>query len=197
MPTETPPSTTNGHELIDSLATTLDLGDSTEQVARVIFQQTTDQRNGRSLTIIASASIYLACKQNNRPTDATTICTDQEFDSNRLLQMAKTLDSELSLGTNLFNPDTYVSNYCNHLDLSTEAEDLAQKIVTATTEEGVASGRSPTGFAAAAVYYASILANEKRTQREVSNVADVSEVTIRNTYHDQADCIGDRLNGVM
>jgi transcription initiation factor TFIIB len=38
------------------------------------------------------------------------------------------------------------------------------------------------GLAAAAVYAASLLTNEKVTQSEVSEVANISEVTIRNRY---------------
>jgi transcription initiation factor TFIIB len=40
------------------------------------------------------------------------------------------------------------------------------------------------GLAAAAVYAASLLTNEKVTQSEVSEVANISEVTIRNRYHE-------------
>ncbi len=40
----------------------------------------------------------------------------------------------------------------------------------------------PTGIAAAALYVAALLNNEKRTQREVADVAGVTEVTIRNRY---------------
>ena len=40
------------------------------------------------------------------------------------------------------------------------------------------------GLAAAAVYAASLLTNEKTTQAAVSEVADISEVTIRNRYHE-------------
>jgi len=46
------------------------------------------------------------------------------------------------------------------------------------------SGRGPTGVAAAAVYIAALLKNEKRTQKQVANVAGVTEVTIRNRYRE-------------
>jgi transcription initiation factor TFIIB len=51
-------------------------------------------------------------------------------------------------------------------------------------EAGVHSGKSPVGLAAAAIYAASLLCNEKVTQGEVSEVANISEVTIRNRYHE-------------
>jgi len=49
------------------------------------------------------------------------------------------------------------------------------------------SGRGPTGIAAAATYIASVLAGERRTQREIAEVANVTEVTIRNRYKELLD----------
>ena len=40
----------------------------------------------------------------------------------------------------------------------------------------------PTGVAAAALYIASVLLGERKTQRDVAEVAGVTEVTIRNRY---------------
>ena len=48
------------------------------------------------------------------------------------------------------------------------------------------SGREPTGIAAASIYIASVLCGERRTQREIADVAGVTEVTIRNRYKELA-----------
>jgi transcription initiation factor TFIIB len=50
--------------------------------------------------------------------------------------------------------------------------------------KGLISGRGPTGVAAAAVYIASAMYGERRTQKEVADVAGVTEVTIRNRYRE-------------
>jgi transcription initiation factor TFIIB len=44
------------------------------------------------------------------------------------------------------------------------------------------SGRGPIGIAAAALYIAGLLEGERRTQRDISEVSGVTEVTIRNRY---------------
>jgi len=49
------------------------------------------------------------------------------------------------------------------------------------------SGRGPTGVSAAAIYIASVLVGERRTQQEISEVAGVTEVTIRNRYKEIAE----------
>ncbi|MEK6851477.1 MAG: transcription initiation factor IIB, partial [Candidatus Thermoplasmatota archaeon] len=45
----------------------------------------------------------------------------------------------------------------------------------------------------AAIYIASILSNERRTQREVAEVAGVTEVTIRNRYKELTERLGIRI----
>jgi transcription initiation factor TFIIB len=52
---------------------------------------------------------------------------------------------------------------------------------------GVISGKSPVGLAAAAIYAAALLTNRSATQAEVGEVANISEVTIRNRYHELLD----------
>ena len=61
------------------------------------------------------------------------------------------------------------------------------EILRQAAEKELTSGRGPTGVAAAAIYIASILCGDRRTQREVADVAGVTEVTIRNRYKELAE----------
>ena len=56
------------------------------------------------------------------------------------------------------------------------------KILEIAKEMKLTSGRGPTGIAAAATYIATVLTNERKTQREIAEIANVTEVTIRNRY---------------
>ncbi|MEJ2242223.1 MAG: transcription initiation factor IIB, partial [Candidatus Bathyarchaeota archaeon] len=60
--------------------------------------------------------------------------------------------------------------------------EIAHKILFVAKELKLTSGRGPAGMAAAASYIASVLIGERRTQREVAEIAQVTEVTIRNRY---------------
>ena len=91
---------------------------------------------------------------------------------------------ELGLEVKPADPESYVPRFASDLELSDEAENRARKLLRNAKEQGVHSGKSPVGLAAAAVYAASLLTNEKTTQAAVSEVADISEVTIRNRYHE-------------
>jgi len=50
--------------------------------------------------------------------------------------------------------------------------------------------RAPSTIAAAAIYLAGLLVNEKVTQREVSAASDVSEHAISQCYQELTDCEG-------
>ena len=45
----------------------------------------------------------------------------------------------------------------------------------------IVSGRSPISVAAAAIYMASQVSDDKRTQKEISEIAGVADVTIRQS----------------
>ena len=84
----------------------------------------------------------------------------------------------------LTNPIYYVPRFATELNLSGEVQEKAREIIERAIKKGLISGRGPTGVSAAAVYIASLLLGERRTQKEVANVAGVTEVTIRNRYRE-------------
>jgi len=63
----------------------------------------------------------------------------------------------------------------------------ALKILKRAEGSELTSGRGPAGIAAAGLYVAALLNNEKKTQREVADVAGITEVTIRNRYKELLD----------
>ena len=73
------------------------------------------------------------------------------------------------------------------MKLSAETQSKSIEILEKAQKAELTSGRGPTGIAAAALYVAALLHSEKRTQREVADVAGVTEVTIRNRYKELLD----------
>ena len=86
-------------------------------------------------------------------------------------------------------PSQYVTKFSNQLTMQGKVEEIAHKILGAAKEMKLTSGRGPTGIAAASLYVAALINNEKRTQREVADVAGVTEVTIRNRYKELLDTL--------
>jgi transcription initiation factor TFIIB len=58
----------------------------------------------------------------------------------------------------------------------------AIEVINMAKEKGIVAGKDPMGLAAAAIYVACVLEGEKKTQKEIAEVANVTEVTVRNRY---------------
>lgn len=184
-----------GRAQIHAVADALDLPDSTCETGYAIFHQvyTDETQQGRSCEVIATAALYLACKREDVAACPTAIAAEADVSEKFLFRRSKWIQSELGIRIRSFNPTPYVDEYCDELGLPAETRELARNVVTVTAERGLASGKSPRGFAAAAVYYAATVHNEDCTQSDVRDVADVSEITIRNRYQEQAEAVGDLL----
>ena len=53
----------------------------------------------------------------------------------------------------------------------------------------VSAGKDPMGLAAAALYLACVKNGEDKTQRDIAEAANVTEVTIRNRYKGLKDSV--------
>lgn len=84
-------------------------------------------------------------------------------------------------------PQMYVSRIVSKLGLSGEVEALATRFTFMLARSGLAQGKPPEALAAAAVYVASILLDEKRNQLAVAKSIGVTDATIRNRYRDIVD----------
>ncbi|MGC8542929.1 MAG: transcription initiation factor IIB, partial [Vulcanisaeta sp.] len=93
---------------------------------------------------------------------------------------------ELGVRLPLSDPKLYVPRIVEQLKLSGEILKEALSILEQAKKKGLTAGKDPAGLAAAAVYIASLLRGEVRTQKEVAMAAQVTEVTVRNRYKELA-----------
>ena len=147
---------------------------------------------GRSIEGVATAALYAAARQAGTPRSLDEISAVSRVEKMELTRAYRYVVRELKLEIKPADPESYVPRYVSDLDLPDDVERRARELIEAARQEGVLSGKSPVGIAAAAVYAAALLTNEKVTQSQVSEVADVSEVTIRNRYKELLDAEGAR-----
>ncbi|QLD87809.1 transcription initiation factor IIB [Natronomonas salina] len=169
---------------IDRMASALGLPDNVRETASVIYRRalSEDLLPGRSIEGVATASLYAAARQANVPRSLDEVERVSRVDKMELTRTYRYIIRELNLEVQPADPESYIPRFASDLDLSDEVERRARELVDAAREDGILSGKSPVGLAAAAVYAAALLCNEKVTQSDVSEVADISEVTIRNRY---------------
>ena len=174
---------------IDRMASALGLPDSVRETASVIYRRALhdDLLPGRSIEGVATASLYAAGRQAGTPRSLDEITAVSRVDRDEIARTYRYVARELGLEIQPADPEQYVPRIVSDLDRSEETERRARDLLKQAKAAGVHSGKSPVGLAAAAVYAAAMLSNERVTQNEVSAVASISEVTIRNRYHELLD----------
>ncbi|MFC7176093.1 transcription initiation factor IIB [Halosegnis marinus] len=176
---------------IDRMSSALGVPRSVREVASVIYRRALkeDLIRGRSIEGVATATLYAACRKEGIPRSLEEISDVSRVERKEIGRTYRYVSQELSLEMEPVDPKKYVPRFCSSLDAGGEVRAKANEIIEVTAEKGLLSGKSPTGYAAAAIYAASLLCNEKKTQREVADVAQVTEVTIRNRYQEQIEAM--------
>ena len=171
---------------IDRMASALGLPENVRETASVIYRRALDENllPGRSIEGVSTSAVYAAARQAGVPRSLDEIADVSRVEKDEIARTYRYVVRELGLEVAPADPESYVPRFASSLDLSDEAENRARQLLKNAKEQGVHSGKSPVGLAAAAVYAAALLTNEKTTQAAVSEVADISEVTIRNRYHE-------------
>ena len=171
-------------ELISELSERHGVSKMVEQLAQAIYSRSLETKCIQNSTIaeISGSSMVIATKKENEPINRSELSDFLGVSERRINKTYTKLTSELELKIGPIDPVDHISHLCDQLLLNEEIEDKATEIVDVCKEGGIQSGRSPSGFAASAVYIAALLYDDPRPQYQVAYAADVSEKTISSTY---------------
>jgi len=169
---------------ISKIANNLNLPKNILETASVIYRKAVKEHliRGRSIQGVTAAAIYVSCRQCGLARTLDEIAEASAIDKKEVGRSYRFLVRELDYFIPPVKPSQYVSKFSNQLTMQGKAEEIAHKILKMARKLRLTSGRGPTGIAAAASYIASVLMGERKTQREIAEIAQVTEVTIRNRY---------------
>ena len=173
---------------LDRMSSALSLPRNVRETAAMIYRKAVRQKliRGRSIEGVTAAVLYAACRQCNVPRTLEEISNVAQMKKKEIGRNYRNVSRKLELKLLPTTPQDYISRFCSQLKLSNDVQAKTNEILKKAASEELTSGRGPTGLAAAALYIASVLCGERRTQREVAEVAGVTEVTIRNRYKELA-----------
>jgi len=137
---------------------------------------------GRSMESVVSGALYAACRRHEIPRTLDELSEASGIEKKEVGRTYRFITRELEIRILPSNPVDYIPRFASALKLSAETQSKAVEILEMAEKADLTSGRGPTGIAAASLYVAALTNDEKRTQREVADVAGVTEVTIRNRY---------------
>lgn len=142
---------------------------------------------GRSMESVVAGALYAACRRHDVPRTLDELSEASGIEKKEVGRTYRFVTRELGITILPSNPADYIARFASALKLAAETQSKAIEILEMAQKEELTSGRGPTGIAAAALYVAALIHGEKRTQREVADVAGVTEVTIRNRYKELLD----------
>ncbi len=161
------------------------VAETAAKLLRMMYKQGVVRRSNAPEYI--AASIFAAARINSYTLTMKDIVEIVDTDIQRAWHAYRRLIERVRVRSRPLGPAHYVSQVVSKLKLSSRVENLALRFTQLLIRSGLAQGKPPQPLAAAAVYLASILLDEKRNQSEVAQAVNVSDATIRNRYRDIVD----------
>lgn len=132
----------------------------------------------RSMVLVCGNHDMVEYEKQNKITDfISTESSNSTIKSNYSLSNLQTI-----------NINQYISKLANTAKFDVKIERLALEIAKKTENHLLSDGKSPNGIAAAHIYLASVLLGINILQMDISKLAGVTEVTIRNRCKDILTC---------
>ncbi|GAB7351422.1 hypothetical protein MBLNU459_g2089t1 [Dothideomycetes sp. NU459] len=176
--------------------------------AKHIFKDAEDSKifKGKSNEAVIAGCIFIACRRNGVPRTFREIYDMTQVSKKEIGRTFKLLEkflmnqekykngkatviangvvaiNESYQGTATTDPRDLCSRFCSALALDQRCTNVASDLADQMSTVGALAGRSPLSGAAACIYMASYLMGHGRTPKQISEVAKVSDSTIRNAY---------------
>jgi transcription initiation factor TFIIB len=169
---------------LDRLSSQLGIPQGVKEESAMLYRQAIEKKliRGRSIEAMVAACIYAACRKRKVPRTLDEIAEQSRVSRKELGRCYRLILKELATPIPATNPVDFIPRFGAELKLSGKTQRLAAKIVMDAKKQQITAGKDPTGLAAAAIYISSVMQGERRTQREIAEVAHVTEVTVRNRY---------------
>ena len=172
---------------LERLSSQLELKRGVKELAAMLYRKAIVNRliRSRSIDALVAAAVYAACRIRQIPRSLKEIAEPSHIDWKKVGRHYRLLVRKLKIKMPIPDPSNYVPKLITELGLpGVMQEKVLEVLDQAKAHGGLIIGRDPRGLAAGAIYIASILTDNRVTQREIASAAGVTEVTVRNRYKD-------------
>ncbi|KAL3469816.1 cyclin-like protein [Aspergillus californicus] len=175
--------------------------------AKYLFKVVDDAKafKGKSQDVIIAGCIFIACRQCKVPRTFTEIFAVTKVTRKEIGRIYKALEkfftaqnlernnavvlnggvpdpNDTYTATTSTKPSDLCNRFCNLLGLPFQVTSVSSALSDRVTADGNLAGRSPLSIVAACIYMASYLMGQPKSAKEISQVAHVSDGTIRGAY---------------
>lgn len=177
---------------LQKLVDELNLPESVHEEAARLYDKAieTETVKGRKIERIVAALMLLVARSQRVPRTLDEVAEAADIDRRELGKNYRYVARQLDLRIIPARPEDFIPRFSSRLDLSGYTQAHARRIIEEAREKDLISGRSPEGVVASAIYMASLLEDEKRSQKRISDTIGVTEVTIRKGYQDFVEGLG-------
>lgn len=150
--------------------------------ASYIYRKILNQKviRGRSITGIASATIYVACEERNIPISINKIVELVGNSTKKsITHYYKFILRQLNMNVGVVDPSYSISKIAKKAGLGVKTERRALEILDLIRGDPVLSGKKPVSIAAAVLYLASFQTKEHTTQLRIAIASELTPITIR------------------
>jgi transcription initiation factor TFIIB len=177
---------------LDRLCDKLHISSNIKERAAVIYRKALESGlvRGRSISAIAAASLYAACRITQTPRTLREITKQSTMDKKDIARCYRLMLKDLGIQMPKPNAQLRVPKIAARVGVGEKTQQTAVDILRQAEKIRTTAGKDPMGLAAAALYIACVINNEKRTQKVIADAAGVTEVTIRNRYKGLKEALG-------
>lgn len=142
---------------------------------------------------IIAASIYISSRVNNFPRTSKEISNIFHLDTTSTTRGCKNAVSiineleceKVNIDKTSFHqttPETFIERYCSRLNINHELTKLSKFIALRVHKLNLIPENTPHSIAAGIIYFVAHTCNVNINKRDVSNISDISEVTINKCF---------------
>ncbi|BFI74149.1 transcription initiation factor TFIIB [Sulfurisphaera ohwakuensis] len=173
--------------VLNNEAAKLNLPEYVKETASLLIRKIIDEGKAKRIDIytLIAAVLYYSCQVNKIPKSLQEIKNNYGISSSELWKalerVQKVAKSSLEFKPNI-KPTEFIPKIVEKLNLPPYISTKASELVDLMHKNGLTSGKGYTALAAASVYLVSTLMDAKKTQKDIANALNITEVTIRNRY---------------
>jgi transcription initiation factor TFIIB len=169
---------------LSNFAEKLSLSEEVIERAAYIYRKALARNllRGRSIISIVAASLYAACRDSEVPRTIKDVAGASNLTKKEVARAYRLLLKEMEIRPPVPDAARSIARIASETGMSEKTKRRAFEILTKAKQKGISAGKDPMGLAAAALYIATTLEGENITQKQISQAAEVTEVTIRNRY---------------
>jgi transcription initiation factor TFIIB len=177
------------------LSEKLHVSSAIKELAAVVYRKALEENltRGRTITAIVAAAMYVTCRFTKTPKTLNDIVEVSSRSRGEVSRAYRLLVRTLKIEMPSHDPLSYVSRIAEKAKISGKAQGVAVKILRKAKRKRVTVGKDPAGVAAAVLYIACQLEGENGTQKEITEAAGITEVTVRNRKKGIVKKLGLRL----